>query len=287
MTKTNVTEPHTAAADAIWPMFRSAGADTDWVSAHVFYQGDLTELLTNAVSPLVHQMTLDGLAAGWFFLRYWEGGPHLRLRVLPASGHAGDAIRALIADRLDRYLRERPSAGLMKHADYLRLAPIFAARERLSSYAERLYPNNSVVFLPYRREHHRYGHGSSIEAVERHFVESSRLAVSLLAPGRPPDQRDMIAFCLVLLTRLVGQPDPVPLAGSGTSLYHLGSGAARCRRRRRRVGHRRGRLRGPLPPAARQVGQPCAWRSEHRGSHPGGDAERGAGRVGEVDPAAA
>lgn len=108
--------------------------------------------------------TLDGLAAGWFFLRYWEGGPHLRLRVLPASGHAGDAIRALIADRLDRYLRERPSAGLMKHADYLRLAPIFAARERLSSYAERLYPNNSVVFLPYRREHHRNGHGSSIEA---------------------------------------------------------------------------------------------------------------------------
>jgi hypothetical protein len=224
--------------------------ESDWVSAHVFYQGDLTELVVDGAAPLVREMVSGGLASGWFFLRYWEGGTHLRLRVLPAGGDGnGDAVRALLTERLGRYLRERPSAELMQPAEYARLAPVLAARERMPSYAETMYPNNSVVFLPYRREHGRYGHGASVEAVERHFVESSRLAAALLAgrrrrdgvPAAPsdavpaassdagprgavagegwPGRRDTIAFSLILLTWLVCQPDPARLAEAGGGLY--------------------------------------------------------------------
>src|SRR5262249_44422627 len=104
-------------------------------------------------------------------------------------------------------------------ADYAQLAAVLAAREQMPTYAERLYPNNSVVFLPYRREHNRYGYGASVQAVERHFVESSQLAVRLLATGDWPGRRDTVAFCLILLTWLGGHPDPVQLASASHGLY--------------------------------------------------------------------
>ena len=206
------------------PMPLSAAAGGDWVSAHVFYQGDLTELLVNGIVPVVRELTHGAPTAshaparGWFFLRYWEGGPHMRLRVLPASGGDRAAIEALITERLGQYLREQPSTQLMRQADYAQMAAVLAAREQMPTHAERLYPNNSVVFLPYQREHHRYGDGASVQAVERHFVESSRLAARLLA-GNWPGQRDTVAFCLILLTWLVGHPDPVRLASSSHGLY--------------------------------------------------------------------
>jgi hypothetical protein len=202
----------------------SAVAEDDWVSAHVFYQGDLTELLVNGIVPVARELTHGGMApqapaCGWFFLRYWEGGPHVRLRVLPAPGRDRAVIEALINERLGQYLREQPSTELMRQADYAQLAPVLAGREQMPTYAQRLYPNNSVVFLPYRREHNRYGYGASVQAVERHFVESSQLAVRLLAAGDWPSQRDTVAFCLILLTWLGGHPDPVRLASTSHGLY--------------------------------------------------------------------
>ena len=190
----------------------------------MFYQGDLTELVTDAVVPLAGELTQGGLAAGWFFLRYWEGGPHLRLRVLPRNGRDQAGIRALITERLGRYLLDHPSAEAMGQADYARLAAVLATQERVPGYAERMYPNNSVVFLPYRREHHRYGDGACVEAVEEHFVESSRLAVSLLAGGNWATSRDTVAFCLILLTWLVGRPGNNNSDNNSDSPHHVWTG---------------------------------------------------------------
>jgi hypothetical protein len=40
----------------------SAADGSDWVSAHVFYQGDLTELLVNGIVLVARELTHDGLA---------------------------------------------------------------------------------------------------------------------------------------------------------------------------------------------------------------------------------
>src|SRR5215468_5358520 len=219
MTKPPANTPLNDTADTE-AMPLSAAAEGDWVSAHVFYQGDLTELLANGIVPLTRELTHGDTAPawGWFFLRYWDGGPHVRLRVLSAPGRDRAVIEALIIERLGQYLRARPSTEQMRQADYAQLAAVLAAREQMPTYAERLYPNNSVVFLPYRREHHRYGYGASVQAVERHFVESSQLAVRLLATGDWPGRRDTVAFCLILLTWLAGHPDPVQLASASHGL---------------------------------------------------------------------
>jgi Lantibiotic biosynthesis dehydratase C-term len=212
-----------------------AGDETDWISAHVFYHGDQTELLVNVIVPMMREAAGEGLVAGWFFLRYWEGGPHVRLRVLPARAPAAAGavvaadrrldVQARIRDHLGHHLGARPSADVLSQAEYTRMAPLFAATERLTDYAEQLYPNNSVVFLPYRRERDRYGDGASVEAVERHFTVSSQIAAGLLASPRWTAQRETIGFSLILLTWLCGQPDLGRLAGYSGGTYRVLSSA--------------------------------------------------------------
>ncbi|MEV6226583.1 lantibiotic dehydratase C-terminal domain-containing protein [Saccharopolyspora shandongensis] len=182
--------------------------ERDWVSAHAFYHGDLDELLADAVWPLVDELTATGSIRTGFFLRYWEGGPHIRLRVLPATGP--NQVRETITTRLGGYLAAHPSEDRLDQRAYAELARSFAAREPLGSYEKTLHPNNTVAFIPYRREHRRFG--PAMAAVERHFAESSAVVRALLA--KRPRQRASIGYSLIVLAGLVAEPDRAILAAS-------------------------------------------------------------------------
>jgi hypothetical protein len=176
-------------------------ADREWVSAHVFCSDGLDPLLTDAVRPLVGELVAANLVRGCFFLRYWEGGPHLRLRLLPAAdNHA--RVRELVAERCAEHLRRRPSTTPVDARRYAESAARLARYEGLGAYTQTLYPNDSVQFIAYRPEHHRYGHGADLRAVESHFTDSSQIALAVVSAGAAPAARETVAFCAALLARL-------------------------------------------------------------------------------------
>jgi hypothetical protein len=180
-------------------------ADRRWISAHVFHSDPLDPLLHKAIRPLVAELLADGLVERYFFLRYWEGGPHVRLRLLPTTGAVPERIRQTVAQRCTAYLRGHPSTAVPAPG-YAAVAAQLARAEGLTGYTTTLYPNDSVQFIEYRPEHHRYGTGARLAAVERHFTESSRIAFALLAGSR--EARYTAAFCAMLLTGGTGRPVP-------------------------------------------------------------------------------
>ncbi|MCC5579622.1 thiopeptide-type bacteriocin biosynthesis protein [Microtetraspora sp. AC03309] len=186
--------------------------ERDWISAHAFYQGDLDRLLVDLIDPLITELVADGLVEQWFFLRYWDGGPHVRVRVLPTPGRARSDIEGLLTARFDTYVRVHPSSERIGQADYGRLARALAEWEGLSSYSPRLWPTDTLGFVPYRREHRRYGDGASMEAVERHFTESSAIAMSVLRREASPARRATAAFAMILLAWFACRPDPADVA---------------------------------------------------------------------------
>ncbi|MEU0560311.1 lantibiotic dehydratase C-terminal domain-containing protein [Dactylosporangium sp. NPDC006015] len=183
----------------------------DWLSIHLFQRGDLDPLLIDLVPALLDELREEKLAEDLFFLRYWEGGNHLRLRVRPAPGASRRRLAARLGGRCRDHLSGRPVTGEDSQAAYAHRAALAARWEGRSGYARRLRPENTAHFVPYRRETERYGTGAAMEAVERHFVESSLLALRVL-PRTPPAQRLTVALCAILTTWLVCQPDPATLA---------------------------------------------------------------------------
>ena len=183
----------------------------DWVSAHLFYHGDTNALLVDLVAPLTEEMASRGLAQQFFFLRYWDGGPHVRLRVLPNERESVDEIRDHIALRCGEYFRRHSAPDLVSQEEYAASAVRLGRWENIAP-VERMYPNNSVEFVPYVPEYHRYGTGASLDAIERHFADSSRIALDLLGAGLSPEKRDTAGFSLTVLTWFLCGVDPVGLS---------------------------------------------------------------------------
>jgi thiopeptide-type bacteriocin biosynthesis protein len=187
----------------------------DWISAHIFHAGDLDQLITQVAAPLISDLAPER----FFFLRYWEGGPHLRLRLRArAPGWTEHAERELLR-RTSDYLESHRSSRTVTPAQYARAAALQARDERLANHDSTLHPNDSVRFIGYQPEHHAYGNSACMTAVEEHFTESSRVALALLANRFQPGQRAMtaltaltitLAACRLDLTRLAVRLPPVP-----------------------------------------------------------------------------
>ncbi|MEV7676663.1 lantibiotic dehydratase C-terminal domain-containing protein [Streptomyces sp. NPDC088752] len=177
-----------------------------WVSAHVYHQGDPGRLLAHVVDALSDQAP-NGVAPDFFFLHYWDGGPHLRLRVRAADPVAVEGLRQLLSDRVGEYLARNPSDDRLDEESYARVASELARREGVHAPALRR-PNDSLRFEDYHYDAPRFG-AAARPAVELHFVESSRLALTLLRAELSPGHRDYVALSALVLAALVagGSPD--------------------------------------------------------------------------------
>jgi hypothetical protein len=181
-------------------------SEPDWVSAHLHYSGDLDAMVIDAMGPLGERLVEDGLAVRWFHLRHWDGGPHLRMRVQPRPGRA-DEVRAAILDEGKRFFDRLPGTTSPTLREYTDLAGRTAAWEGSEHYLTEPRPDNTVEFVPYEREHGRYGHGASITACERHFAESSTTALALLRRGADLRHRGIAALSAIALAWFTCEPD--------------------------------------------------------------------------------
>ncbi|MFE5581729.1 lantibiotic dehydratase C-terminal domain-containing protein [Kitasatospora sp. NPDC056531] len=175
-------------------------SDRTWVSAHLFYHADQDAVIIGVVRPAVERLRRAGQADGFFFLRYWEGGPHVRLRVLTRPEHV-QQVRSVIEETAAEFYRTSPSQSPISAQDYAESAPGLAELERMTSHDPVLHPDNSVAFIDYVPETGVFGTGRALAAVENQLMAASALAVELIARGRTPGQRAMDAFAMLAANR--------------------------------------------------------------------------------------
>ncbi|GAB2725753.1 lantibiotic dehydratase C-terminal domain-containing protein [Kitasatospora kifunensis] len=173
-----------------------------WVSAHVFTAHPLDLVVRRLLPAVVDDLRQHGLADRYFFLRHWQCGPHLRLRVRLTRPQDESAVRAALAEHATTFFQELPSSQSMTERQYRELAERFAALEPESEPGT-LAANDSLAFLPYRSEHGKYGHGAALRAVEECFATCSELAAAAVLADWSPARR--LAHCFALL---VGSQDP-------------------------------------------------------------------------------
>lgn len=138
-----------------------------WVSIHLFYEKPWDHLLIQ-VKSLVESLVEKGLVEQYFFIRYWVGGPHIRLRLkVPASDV--EKVKAMARATFEIYMQRYPS---------VRKDPDDVAQGILTP---KWFPNNSVQFIAYEPEFRRYGGALGLPLAERHFFLSSRTVFCAMA----------------------------------------------------------------------------------------------------------
>ncbi|WP_329576371.1 hypothetical protein OG500_03400 [Kitasatospora sp. NBC_01250] len=200
----------------------SRDPENSWVSAHVFTAHPLDLVVRRLLPDVVEDLRHRALADRFFFLRHWQYGPHLRLRLRLTGPQAEPLVRAALTERATAFFQALPSEASMTERQYQELAERFAALEPESEPGT-LAANDSLAFLPYRPEHGKYGDGAALRAVEECFATCSELAVAAVLADWSPSQR--LAHCFALL---VGSQEP----GAGPAV-RAPQGVAELYRQRR------------------------------------------------------
>lgn len=164
---------------------RTEFPSTGWRSWHLhvdtFAPAALDDVLTQVVGPLADEFgLLRPEGPPWFFIRYWQGGPHVRLRIAELTQGQADEVEARLAARLHRIDTALPRSQRLTQADYERVVgPVARAGEGGVPLAAGELVPPGVQRAAYEPEYERYGGRRLIAASERLFHHSSRVALSV------------------------------------------------------------------------------------------------------------
>lgn len=170
-----------------------------WLSAHLFYYKDLSALLTNCIQPVVAECRARHLIDTYFFIRYWQGGPHVRLRLLPSDEDAVPAVQAILAQQARCFFEADPSTIAIDTQIYDTLTEHLSQLEYGEDLRVPLQAANSLQYIPYQPEYEHYGGPIAMPYIETFFMHSSDVALDLLATGLNKKQRTGQAVSMLLL----------------------------------------------------------------------------------------
>lgn len=197
-------------ADLATPPVPDPQADPAWttlcVYAHLTAAGH-DALIRDCVVPLAETAVEGGQADGWFFLRYWHGGPHVRLRLREAEPEALDHIEAQISAWLREHGSSRTAVRQERFQDQFGVPDPRPWRE-----------HGDLVREDYRPEIDRYGGAESLATCERFFQTSSRVAGAALRLGNR-DQIFALALDLMVLALRELHPDDLAAARSARRYF--------------------------------------------------------------------
>lgn len=139
-----------------------------WLSAHLFYTEPRELLLINAVKPFVEQALNKGIAELFFYIRYYEQGPHIRLRLKGEDRVLQQTLKPELERFFYKYFNDVPS----QRTDPQQSQEIFGSNK--------LFPNNSIQFIAYEQEVDRYGGPIGISIAEKQFQLSSQTVLNII-----------------------------------------------------------------------------------------------------------
>lgn len=138
-----------------------------WYSFHIFcHDFSLHDKIILTIQKYCKKNNLNN----WFFMRYWEGGPHIRLRIYDKNIDIDD-----LENCVKKVLNSKTHLTKKQYYQNNKLDG-----EKIPFQKLPWYPDNSIQIIPYIPEVDRYGGERFIKFSEDIFHISSELACSII-----------------------------------------------------------------------------------------------------------
>lgn len=148
--------------------------EPQWVSLHMFDHG-MTRPILPTLIPLFEAWKESGLASRAFYLHHWEGGPHVRVRVLPSDPATHSILQVLVTQALHDIMSASTSHIQLDVKQYRQQIQALQVLEDNDAMYD-IQPDGHVLRILYRTEWERYGGEKFRTNIIDLFDESSRVA---------------------------------------------------------------------------------------------------------------
>jgi thiopeptide-type bacteriocin biosynthesis protein len=154
-------------------MTDESSARRKWLSLYVGFQAttiygvEADRVIVRIVAPLVDRCFERRWIRRFFYIRYSELMPHIRLRLLPIEAELADEVRR----EVEREITSRsPNAVVGRLAVPEPGTPVLADDERVAN----------LAWVDYEPEVDRYGGLQALRVAERFFEDSSKASIAML-----------------------------------------------------------------------------------------------------------
>ncbi|MFF9622060.1 thiopeptide-type bacteriocin biosynthesis protein [Streptomyces griseosporeus] len=161
--------------------FTESGHSTGWHALHIHLPHSLqTAFLRDTIGPLMRNTPAVGR---FFFLRYWQGGPHIRLRLDGADEETVASVRAALAAAVPPMTEELTA----EYAYEVSLQSELARLEHEQPAGIR--PPGTVEPMPYTPEYEKYGGTDGVRIAEDLFCRTSVAVLELAGVRAGPEPK--------------------------------------------------------------------------------------------------
>lgn len=176
-------------AETVAPPATVAQGIGGWISLHIFIHdfARLNAFVRAALCSLPSEVSAQS-----FFIRYWYGGPHIRLRFRPLECRAG------VEAHLREYLDANAFSSSLDPVEYYRAYARHLETEVPQHAATPdWFENGSIQAIPYVPEIDRYGGPNGMPLVENYFVKDSGAVLRMLADEADRElEKILFAYCV-------------------------------------------------------------------------------------------
>ncbi|MFZ7741516.1 thiopeptide-type bacteriocin biosynthesis protein [Bacillus velezensis] len=170
----------------------------NWTSIHIFLhdKDSYDHFIQVDFFPFVESLKKSSLIDKWFFIRYWEGGPHIRLRLLNLKCNK-NKIRNDLKKIVSEYKKFKGIPQLTAEEYYKNHK--FDGK-KLDYKILPFYTNHSVELIDYKPEYRRYGGAKAIHISENLFHHSSEMVSKIISGKLEFNKLLIIAIDLMYIT---------------------------------------------------------------------------------------
>lgn len=145
----------------------------EWSPLHVYLPMSLQPgFLRDVIRPVVHEA---GVQDRFWYLRYWQGGPHIRLRLHEASEQVVESVRGRLTAAMPAFDAEQRAEYAQQSSHQPGLAALEGAEP------EEVRAAGTVEPAVYSPEAAKYGGATGLLIAEELFRSTSNAALGLLA----------------------------------------------------------------------------------------------------------
>jgi hypothetical protein len=169
-----------------------------WEARYVFVHDytvhdELILLLGAYLEGLVH----EGKLQKWFYIRYWEGGPHIRLRWMPSSEYD---LNEQFCEAIRHFFVDHSTIPQLSKEKYYQNHKFDGVPRTLDSLP--WHAHGEILAADYEPEYDRYGGQELMPLTEHLFMISSKYATAVIEATRGNSLSTRFIYALAIVKRL-------------------------------------------------------------------------------------
>jgi thiopeptide-type bacteriocin biosynthesis protein len=162
------------------------GTEPEWQAWHLHLSSPARSMHDRVILDVVEPVVSATAPSGFFFMRYWQAGPHVRLRMQGLTPASARRAETMLAERLGAAVELQGDEEPLDPAQFgLQAASLATAGEQGDVLPVETLRTAGVYRAPYEPELDRYGGAGLMPLTEQLFELSSRAVLDMLhqAPG--------------------------------------------------------------------------------------------------------